>query len=979
MTRAHLLLSTLLAATIARAQVPAAALPPVDFNRDVRPILADRCFRCHGPDAGARKRGLRLDTEAGSRALLESGVAAIVPGSARQSELIARIESDDEEEVMPPPELHRPLSADQKRTLARWIDAGAQYAPHWAFVPPRRGEPVADPIDHHVRARLAREGLSPAPEADRATLLRRLSLVLTGVPPTPADLTRFLADPAPDAYEREVERLLASPRIGEHLAATWLDVARYADTFGYQADWECSTWPWRDWLIEACNRDLPYDQFVRDQLAGDLLPGATREQRIATAFNRLHRMTNEGGSIAEECRQEAIADRVATAGTAFLGLTVECARCHDHKYDPISQRDFYRLGAFFGAIDEAGTYAYSHRAVPPPALPLPTPEQASELARLDANVAAATTKLGATLAQRHTAFRDWQARGAQVQVAPPIRTEPLAGSVPGPAGRGQRFDGDSGVTLADAQAFRRSDAFSLTFGMHCPDTKARAVILHTAPFTIESDPQGYQVMLDDGRLAWQIIHFWPGSAAAIRTRAPFPLGRWVQVAVTYDGSSRAAGLGIYFDGVPVATEIVRDGLDGAATARVLQIGFRDRDLGFAHGALGDLAVYDRMLTEAEIAELQQPGSGAASAALESYFTHAVDAPSKAARADLHAHRVARDQLADSVRRVMVMAPTPHPRPAHVLRRGAYDDPDPKQPVRSDGALDALLAFAPEWPRNRLGLALWMTDPRNPLLARVQVNRLWSQCFGRGLVATQENFGLQGDFPSHPELLDALALEFIAGGWSNKKMLGRIVRSATFRQSSDASKEVRARDRDNVLLARGPAFRLSAEVMRDQALAVSGLLVDQIGGPSVKPWQPEGLWEDAGVQGSYKPDTGDAAHRRSLYTFRKRAAPPPNMLIFDAGSREKCLARRMPTNTPLQALVLWNDPVFFECAQALAALGVRTGGAPREQIATMIRHATLREPWPGQVDALLELFAREAIGPTLVAATLFASDACVTSR
>lgn len=1007
-----------LAARTSAEPVPGGAAGAVDFNRDVRPILADRCFRCHGPDADARKRGLRLDTQDGSRATLASGMSAVVPGSAKDSELVARVTSTDADEVMPPPSLNRPLDAEQKRILARWIDDGAEYAEHWAFVPPKRSTPpvvkdarwARDPLDRFVLARLEKEHLAPSPEADRAVLLRRVALVLTGLPPSTEDTARFLADPSDDAYEREVDRLMTSPRFGEHMAAAWLDVARYADTFGYQSDWDCETWPWRDWLIAALQRDLPYDQFVRDQVAGDLLPDATRDQVVATAFNRLHRMTNEGGSIDEEFRQEAIADRVGTFGTAFLGLTTECARCHDHKYDPVSQRDFYGLGAFFGATDEAGTYAYSHRSTPAPALALPSREQESELAKLDAALAQAEAALARTLTERRGAFAAWRAGAHAIEVAPPVRHEPLDGAIEGAlaadgdgnASRATLFDGDSGVSLEGVPAFRRADAYSLAFRMRAPAAQQRAVVLHTSPFTIETDPQGYQVLLVEGRLAWQVVHFWPGSAAAIRTREPFPANRWVHVVVTYDGSSRADGLAIFLDGVRADVEVERDALDGVATSRIFQIGFRDRDRGFTGGALDELDVYDRALTDPEIAELHERGSGAASADLEGYFARVFDADCRVAREAVHAARVARNELSDSLRRIMVMRDSAHPRPAFVLRRGAYDDPDPTRPVASDRAIDALLAFDPSWPKSRLGLARWLTDPRHPLTARVQVNRLWMQCFGRGIVATQENFGLQGEYPSHPELLDELALDFVAGGWSNKALLRRIVLSATFRQSSDAAAELRERDRDNVLLARGPSFRASAEMLRDQALCAAGLLVESVGGPSVRPWQPPGLWEDAGATGSYVPDTGASAHRRSLYTFQKRTSPPPDLLLFDAGSREKCLARRASTNTPMQALVLLNDPVYVECARELTRLVAAAEATSRGRVELAIRRVAARDPRAAEVRALEDLYASElarfradaaaaqALVPgdapnaelaalTLVASTLLASDAAVMLR
>ncbi len=916
-----------------------------DFNRDVRPILADRCFRCHGPDAAARKRELRLDTQDGSRAALKDGARAIVPGSVERSELARRIRSRDPDEVMPPPSLQHPLSEKEQAVLLDWIAAGATYAPHWAFVAPRRasGAGAPDAIDRLVHARLSEEGLAPNAEADRETLARRVSLALNGLP---------CAQGADESYEHFVERLLASPRYGEHMAAGWLDAARYADTFGYQSDWECHLWPWRDWVIASFNANLRYDAFVREQLAGDLLPHATQSQRIATAFNRLHRLTNEGGSIDEEFRQEAIADRVQTYGTAVLGLTVECARCHDHKYDPIAQRDFYTLGSFFGAIDEAGTYAYSIRATPRPALRLSSAEQDAELAKRRAAVVAA--EQACALAPKERAL------------PAPVKSYALEGAIDGPVGKATHLDGDSGPSLADMPAFKRCDPHSLVFWMRCPDRKARATVLHTSTFTIETDQQGYQLLLEDGKLAWQVIHFWPGSAAAIRTREEFPLGKWVEVALTCDGSSRAAGLHVYLDGVEAPCEIVRDHLDGPAEVHSFQIGFRDRDVGFAGGDVDELRVYDLELRAGEVAAIHAgaPAQPVAATAEE--------------RA-LRAARAAEQELLESIPELMVMEASAHPRPSFVLTRGAYDQPDRTRPIAPDHALDALLAFDPAWPHDRLGLANWTLDPRNPLTARVEVNRLWAQCFGRGLVATQENFGTQGEYPSHPELLDALALDFVASGWDVKAMLRRLVLSSTFRASSVATPAQLEKDPENRLLARGPSVRLSAEMLRDQALAASGLLAEQLGGPSVKPWQPPGLWEDAGASGgSYVPDTGASAHRRSLYTFQKRTAPPPDMLLFDAGSREKCLARRQSTNTPLQALVLFDDPVFTECARALAERAAKEAGAdPDARVRFVFRELAGREPRAKELAALRKLHEHE--GLALVCSTILASDAAVVRR
>ena len=999
----------------------------LDFNRDIRPILSDHCFRCHGTDPDSRKHGLRLDVREVATSELDSGMRAIVPGDVEASEAVRRIMSEDPDEVMPPPDSNTPLSKEQRETLVRWIREGAEYQAHWAFVAPRAMPvPVVkdqawarDEIDRVVLARLEEAGIVPAPEADRATLLRRVSLALTGLGPSPEETAAFIGDKSPGAYERRVDALLGSVRYGERMAADWLDVARFADTLGYQSDRECRTWPWRDWLIGAFNANLAYDQFIRDQIAGDLVPGATREQRVATAFMRLHRQTNEGGSIDDEFRQEYVSDRVQTFGTAFLGLTVECARCHDHKYDPIPQVDYYSLCAFLGDIDESGTYAYTTGAVPGPTMRLPTREQEAELARLGEAQRAAEARLVAAREAGKGAFLAWLAGQPRFEGATPVKRVALEGGVDGPGWKGTLLDGDTGPSVEGVPAFRRCDPYTIAMWVRCPDVRERATILHTSTFTIEADQQGYQLMFKDGALAWEIIHFWPSSAAAIRTVEAFPVGRWVHVAVTYDGSSRAGGMRVYLDGALARTEVVRDRLEGPSQVRSFQIGYRDRDLGLRGGAVADLRVFDRELSPGEVGEVHAPGSFAGEIARGEdvggrgmeYFLGAIDGGCREARgAARDAHRAYQDLL-ESIPELMVMEQAARPRAWHVLARGQYDMPELDRPVGPDRALEGVLAFGDSRPRSRLGLAQWVTDPLNPLTARVAVNRLWAICFGRGLVPTVENFGVQGESPSHPQALDILAADFVRGGWDVKATLRRIVLSATFRQASTASAELRAKDPLNLLLSRGPSVRLSAEAIRDQALAASGLLVERVGGPSVKPYQPAGIWEDAGANaqgnGGYVPDTGDNAHRRSLYTYRKRTAPPPSMLAFDAGSREVCQARRLPTNTPLQALVLMNDRVYFECARALAVRAAKESlDEPRASVRRAFALLAAREARAAEASALDELYDRllvqyrddpagvkgvlsEGVAEgqrtahlaslTLVCSTIIASDAVVTSR
>ena len=1013
---------------------------PIDFNRDVRPILSDRCFGCHGPDADrGRRAGLRLDTEEGSRTELASGARAIVPGDLDASEAVRRMLSDDPDEVMPPPELKRPLSAEERATLVRWIEEGAAYQPHWAFVAPavtdvarvvgESGDADAwgrDPIDRLVRARFEAAGLAPEPEADRATLLRRASLALTGLPPTPEEVDAFIADTAPDAYEKRVDAMLASPRAAEHRATVWLDLARFADTFGYQSDGDSFTWPWRDWLLEAFRTNMPYDRFASALIAGDLLPAASRAEAqanaVASAFNRLHRMTEEGGSISEEFRQEGIADRVSTFGTTFLGLTLECARCHDHKYDPVPTREFYGLAAMFGSIDENGLKSFAHHfSAPPPFTRLEDDAQAARTVELrtardraierwmgakdaararaeNAAEAAAPAELPApaaqyafdTLAEGKTPNAIDAEKPATTDRARPEQLGDVA-LTDGRVGRALSFDGDGGVSLAGLAGFTRHDPVSVAFWIKPGERNARAAVLHTAGFyTNDADGSGLELLIADGRLRWSVIHLWPGSAASIEMDDELPVGAWTHVVATYDGCSRADGLRLFVNGRPAVTTVLRDGLDGNIAGATIEVGSRSRDAGFRGGAIDELAVWRAELTPAE-------------AALAAGI--APDSDAKLAHAAARATTAERDAVRDANRALaahldtlpafMTMRDSTFAAPTYVLKRGAYDQPDRTQEV-SPSAVSAVLARDFSQGSNRLDLARWLVDPANPLAARVEVNRLWTQVFGRGLVETSENFGVNGTPPTHPEVLDLLAHDFAHGShgsaaWDARAILRRFVLSATFRQSSATRDAKRARDPRNELLARGPSVRLSAEQLRDAALLAAGLLVEKVGGPSVKPWQQPGLVSDAGGPGGYTPDTGDAAHRRSLYTYRKRTVPPPTMLAFDAGSRESCMPRRSATNTPLQALAMMNDPVFTECAQALADRVIGEIGASEAardaRIARTFRLACAREPSAAELDALRTLVsARVASGEqderaalALAATTILASDGMVMSR
>jgi Protein of unknown function (DUF1553)/Protein of unknown function (DUF1549)/Concanavalin A-like lectin/glucanases superfamily/Planctomycete cytochrome C len=969
--------------------------PRVDFTRQIRPLLSDRCFRCHGPDGSKRKAKLRLDVREGAFKKLNAGWFVVKPGDPGKSELIRRITTDDIEDMMPPPESNLSLTDAEKALLERWIAEGADYRPHWSLAPVsasaapalRDGSAPANPIDAFVRARLEQESLSPAPRASSEVLVRRLAFNLTGLPPSPAEIDAFLEDRAPGAYERLVDRYLGSPAYGERMAMDWLDLARYADTYGYQNDVERDVSPYRDWVISAFNRNLPYDQFLTWQLAGDLLPNATREQRIATAFNRLHRQTNEGGSIEEEFRTEYVVDRVNTFGMSMLGLTMECARCHDHRFDPITQRDYYSLFAFFNNIDESGLYSHFTNATPSPSMLLWAPGREQDHKRLTAEMRAIEAGFDRLRRQGRGPFGA-QARRVAIGAPPPIarlmfdategdktpdsvlpqsaelKDGVVLDSSPGAQGRHARFSGDNAIVHPGVRTFGRTDAFSLALRLQPTEQQDRAVIVHQSRAWSDAGSRGFELTLDHGRVFFGLIHFWPGNAIAVRSRLPLPLKVWSSLVVTYDGSSRAAGIAIYLNGVRLAVDVVRDHLykdityDRAAGDNVnehprLTIGARFRDSGFRNGLLDDLQVFDTSLTAAEVAVVA--GSKPGGDAMFDHFLVREYQPYVSALASVRALRIEENALIAHVPELMVMEEMRQPRPAHRLERGAYDAPRELVPRDTPASLPP---FPSNQPRNRLGLARWLTDRRNPLASRVAVNRIWRMHFGRGIVATQEDFGNQGRLPTHPELLDFLADRFMASGWDVKALHRLIVTSETFQQSSMVPAAVVARDPDNLLLARGPKRRLVAESIRDSALAASGLLNPTVGGPSVKPYQPAGLWEQSGTGKTYKQGTGADLYRRSLYTFWRRTLPPPSMVTFDAMSREVCTAKREVTTTPLQSLVLLNDPQFVEAARHLAETVIKQSPSAEARTRTAFRALIGRLPDDAETRILSRLFMEQ---------------------
>jgi hypothetical protein len=964
----------------------------LDYNFDIRPILADRCFLCHGPDERMRKAELRLDVAESAYKL------AIVPGKPSESELIRRITATDDKH-MPPRKSNLSLTKDEVGLLRRWIAEGAQYKSHWAFLPlPARvavpavndGAWPKGPLDHFILARLDREGMKPSSPAAREDWIRRVCFDLTGLPPTPAEVDAFLADKSPRAFEDVVDRLLASPAFGERMALEWLDVARYADSFGYQADGDSYLWPWRDWVVEAFNANIPYDQFITWQLAGDLLEKPTRSQRLATAFNRLHRMTNEGGSIPEEFRNEYISDRVHTFGTALMGLTMECARCHDHKYDPITIKDYYALGAFFNSIDEWGTYDNS-RFRPTPSLLLPTPEQEKLQAELTKKVADLENQLAETVQARQQAFRQWLTgieakadlpglvdhypldrfdKGNKLEnIANPKNPGSSAVAntlVPGKIGQALRFTGDDAATFAGGlKVLDRWQPFTAAFWLQVPEVLPQGIIFHSSAGT-DTGFHGLECTFDDGRIFLGLIRFWPGNAIAIRTTQPLPVKRWIHVAITYDGSGKASGLGIYLDGVLAQAEVLRDRLtkDLEAGGKGLIFGERMRCSGLKGGLLDDLQIFNRPLCDLEIAQLHDGKSLTMALsrkdaeALRVFYFSAVDAEVEKARKALQRARQDLFAAQNAVFEVLTMEEMPQSRQAYVLARGSYDAPRDMPVDRMTPA--TLPPFPSNAPRNRLGLAHWLNDPSHPLTARVAVNRYWQMFFGRGIVATAENFGVQGAPPTHPELLDWLARDFIDSKWDIKALCKKIVLSATYRQRSSAPAKLRERDPDNLLYARGPSRRLSAEMLRDAALASGGLLVRKLGGPPVKPLQPKGLWKGQNAfLPEYVPDKGEGLHRRSLYTFWRRTSPPPNMLAFDVPSREVCVVRRQTTSTPLQPLVLLNDPQFVEAARGLGERMLREGGDTLiARLTFAFRVAATRHPAEAELELLKALYQRQ---------------------
>ncbi len=953
-----------------------AADPTISFNRDIRPILVENCFACHGADSGSRKADLRLDRRDDA---IDFG--AITPGDPDSSPMLDRIYSDDPEEVMPPPAMKKKLTAEQKALLTKWIAEGATYEPHWSFIPPVQPEPpavsneawVRNPIDRFILARLDAEKLTPAPEADRRTLGRRAALDATGLPPDSDLLEAFVADTRPDAYERYVDALLASQEWGEHRARYWLDYARYADTHGIHFDNYREMWSFRQWVIKAFNANMAFDEFTRHQLAGDLVdlgseasPDAVLDARVGSGFNRCNMTTNEGGIIDEEYVVLYARDRTETTGTVWMGLTVGCAVCHDHKFDPITMKDFYSLSAFFNNTTQRAKDGNIKDT--PPILSIPMTEDRPRLAELEAALPAAKRALAN---RRKDAKRDFEAflstATAETVLAAKPSDVPLV-SIPFDEGEGTVLhasiegravelplsekaswqDGPAGgkAILLDGKAteipaigdFEHDQPFTVSFWIQpTANDAAYAVVSKMAD---ASPYRGWDAWVQGRRVGMHLIHTWPENGIKVLAKKQLPADTWTHVTITHDGKSRSAGLKIYYDGVLQQHELENGTFKKASIKSdvPLTVGGRTGGAGAYSVGLADLTIQGRALsaaeidgnsklaTLAEVVALPPAERIAAGEKLYDWWLGTKDETfmtATKALADIEA------EIASIYKRgtiAHVMAEKPGVAKAAILDRGEYDKPKAEVTANTP---ESLPPFPDAFPRNRLGLAEWLLSDKHPLTARVTVNRFWQEVFGTGLVRTAGDFGITGELPSHPELLDWLAVEFRETGWDVKRLFRLMLTSATYRQAAVTTPEKATKDRENRLLSRGPRFRMDAEMIRDQALAASGLLVKKLGGPSVKPYQPEGVWEAVAMPESntknYTADKGENLYRRSLYWFWKRSAPPASLEIFNAPSREVCTVKRERTNTPLQALVTLNDPQFVEAARALADLALEQPG------------------------------------------------------
>lgn len=985
-----------------------ATTPAPDFNRDIRPILSDHCYTCHGPDEGKRKAGLRLDRQEDVFKELKSGQRAVVPGDLKRSSLIQRIHTSDADELMPPAKHGKPLSRLQIELLDRWVSSGAPWKQHWSYIPPVT--PVLPPVkdsrwprndvDRFILARMEQEGLKPNPEADRVTLMRRATLDLTGLPPTVEEVDTYLSDKSSDAYEKLVERLLASPQYGERMAANWLDLARFADTSGYHFDGVRFLWLWRDWVIDAFNHNQPYDAFTIDQLAGDLLPNPTTAQRIATGFVRNNMTNDEGGADPDEYLNKYIVDRVNTVGTVWMGLTVGCTECHDHKYDPMTTKEFYRMYAFFHNVPEKGLDRIRSDN-PPPRLAVPTPDQAARFVEAEFNLRDAEKTLQDRINELGETQEKWervvlarppkpvevpiwltaalddtlQVRSATGTVEGKWTGSPKPEFVDGRLGRALKLDGKS-VVEAPGLPLDSTTGFTVSAWVQFQGNGAIFSQQEKAPGF-----RGADFLVQDGRLNVHLAHQWPDDAIKVRTKETFAKDQWHHLAFTYDGSRKSSGLKLYVNGKLRDTEVEKDQLKGSiANSEPFRIGSRAADT-FLTGWVDDLRVESVVLSEEALRARSIEGylplisksrgkrSDPERNDLARFYkeNHAVDY--RRAEVALARARSVKETLYGQIPTTLIMEEMDPPRPTHVLVRGDFRNPGEQVTAGTPAFLPPLASG----PVNRLALARWLVSQENPLTARVTVNRYWALFFGTGLVKTINDFGSQGEWPSHPELLDWLATRFRDGSpqgtsararhagpaqpWDVKALVRLIVTSATYRQSAVVSPQKLEKDPYNRLLARGPRLRLEAEFIRDNALAVAGLLNRQVGGPSVKPYQPAGIWD--GTDSVFVQDHGEKLYRRGMYVFWRRSAHYPPFATFDAPNREVCTFLRPRTQTPLQSLVLMNDPGFVEAARGLAQRVTQEEPQNLDRrLVRAFRHTLGRMPQPDEIAVLKKTYDQQ---------------------
>ncbi|MFO0802436.1 MAG: DUF1553 domain-containing protein [Gemmataceae bacterium] len=985
-----------------------AAKAKLEYNRDIRPILAENCFACHGPDSAARKADLRLDRREDA---VKSG--AITPGKLAESSLIDRVCTNDADAVMPPPKSLKKLTDAQKNTLKQWITEGAEYQAHWSFIAPvKPAVPTFDdakakawiknPIDAFIYAKLKAAGLEPAPEADRRTLARRLSLDLTGLPPEPADVEAFVQDKDANWYEKYVEKLLAMPQWGEHRGRYWLDAARYGDTHGIHIDNYREIWAYREWVINAFNSNQKFDQFTIEQLAGDLLPNPTLDQKIATGFNRCNITTSEGGAINEEYLVLYARDRTETVNQVWMGLTAGCAVCHDHKFDPLTQRDFYSMSAFFNNTTQAAMDGNVKNT--PPVIPVPRMEDRPRLAAIGAEIDAAKKTLEARKTAAKADFKNWLKTAKAEDYKSTVSNAGLVFHAPLAEGKGDNttfqvngkdrvakfkngYDwsaesrsktkaftirtGDT-IELKDVGDFDRTQPFAVSTWVQLTKAGANGAII--GRMDEAAAHRGWDLWVQNDRIGMHVINSYPQDAVKVVAKNPLPAGKWIHVTVAYDGTGKSGGIQIYYDGAAQEKTVETDTLKSTTKTTVpLKFGQR-HTTGRVNGiALQDLRIYDRPVTALDAKQLagsqrvfeilSKPADKRFPPEEEELFNWWLVSQDKAYLAAADAVRKLTDEDAairarGTIAHIAVEKPTPPE--AYILFRGDYDKRrDKVAPITPK----VLPAFDKDLPANRLGFAKWLLKPDHPLTARVTVNRFWQEVFGTGLVKTSGDFGITGELPSHPELLDWLALNF-RETWDVKQFFKMIVTSSTYRQSAAATKEKIEKDRENRLLSRGPRYRMDGEMIRDYALAASGLLVKKLGGPSVKPYQPDGVWEAVAMPGSdtrdYRRDSGENLYRRSMYTFWKRSAPPASMEIFNAPNRETCTVRRERTNTPIQALVTLNDVQFVEAARRLAEKTLKEAGKSNTERLDFIARRLLARPFTPEELKIVEPILNELL-------------------